>query len=44
MALHDGVLQLPHVKALTERLVNEALADIDTPPLQGELALTQDHR
>jgi hypothetical protein len=43
MALHDGVRSYPQIKALTERLLNEALADIDTP-LQGELALTQDDR
>jgi hypothetical protein len=41
MALHDGAGSYKQIKALTERLLNEALADIDAP-VQGELALTQD--
>ena len=41
MALHDGIRSYKQIKALTERLLNEALAAIDTP-LQGELVLTQD--
>lgn len=36
-----------HVKALTERLVADALAAIDSspdvPPVQAELPLTQEH-
>ena len=40
-ALHDGIRSYPQIKALTERLLNEALADIDAP-VQGELVLTQD--
>jgi len=43
MAMHDGVCSHQQIKALTERLLSEALADIDTP-VQGELALTQDDR
>lgn len=43
MALHDGVRSYQQIKALTERLLNEALAHSDTP-VQGELALTQDDR
>ena len=43
MALHEGARSYPQIKALTERLLNEALADIDTT-IQGELALTQDDR
>jgi transposase len=41
MALHDGVDSYKQIKALTERLLNEALADLDTP-VQGELTFTQD--
>ncbi len=41
MALHEGIGSYQQIKALTERLLNDALADIDTP-VQGELALTQD--
>lgn len=41
MALHEGIGSYKQIKALAERLLNEALADIDAP-LQGELALTQD--
>jgi transposase len=41
MAMHDGVRSYKQIKALTERLLAEALADLDTP-VQGELALTQD--
>ena len=45
-ALVDGIYSYRHVKAATEKLVAEALAAIDhadTQPLQGELALTQEH-
>ena len=41
LALHDGVRSYKQIKALTERLLNEALADIDAP-VQGELTFTQD--
>ena len=41
MALHEGIGGYQQIKALTERLLNEALGDIDAP-VQGELALTQD--
>jgi transposase len=41
MALHDGARSYQQIKALTERLLADALADIDAP-VQGELALTQD--
>ncbi|EXI77008.1 MAG: hypothetical protein AW10_04096 [Candidatus Accumulibacter appositus] len=43
MALHEGVRSYRQIKTLTERLLNEALADSDTP-VQGELVLTQDDR
>jgi transposase len=45
-ALTDGIYSYRHVKVATERLVTEALAAIDradVAPVQGELALTQDH-
>ena len=45
-ALADGIYSYRHVKVATERLVTEALAAIDradAAPVQGELALTQDH-
>ena len=45
-ALADGIYSYRHVKAATEKLVTEALSAIDrtdTTPVQGELALTQDH-
>jgi len=45
-ALADGIHSYKHVKAATERLVNEALAAIDlagAAPVQGELELIQDH-
>ena len=41
MALHEGIGGYKQIKALTERLLNEALDDIDAP-VQGELVLTQD--
>ena len=41
-AIADGVHSYRHVKALTEKLVADALAAIDGPR-QGELALTQEH-
>lgn len=40
MALHEGVASYMQIKALTERLFNDAVAGIDAP-IQGELALTQ---
>jgi transposase len=40
LALHEGVGSYKQIKALTERLFNDAVAGIDAP-LQGELALTQ---
>lgn len=40
MALHEGLGSYKQIKALTERLFNDAVAGIDAP-LQGELALTQ---
>jgi transposase len=46
-ALSDGIYSYKHVKALTERLVADALAAIDSapdaPPAQTELPLTQAH-
>lgn len=45
-ALADGIYSYRHVKAATEKLVAEALAAIDradATPVQGELALTQEH-
>ena len=44
-ALADGVHSYRHVKALTEKLVADALASLDQaePSGQGELALTQDN-
>ena len=40
MAIHDGVRSYKQIKALTERLLAEALIELDTPA-QGELTLTQ---
>jgi len=37
-----GVPSYKHVKALTERLLEQALAELDAP-VQGELSLTQEH-
>ena len=42
-AISDGLHSYRHVKALTEKLVADALAAIDAPPSQAELALTQEH-
>ena len=46
-ALNDGIHSYKHVKALTERLVAEALATIDsapeTPLALSERPLTQEH-
>jgi transposase len=42
MALQDGVTSYKQIQALTERLFAKALAGLDAP-IQGELALTQDH-
>ena len=46
-AMLDGVYSYKHVKALTERLVADALAAIDAAPdaspAQAELPLTQEH-
>ena len=41
-AITDGLHSYRHVKALTEKLVADALATIDAAP-QTELALTQEH-
>ena len=41
-AMHEGVTSYRHIKALTERLVSEALQALDTPT-QAELPLTQSH-
>jgi len=41
MALHEGGRSYQQIKALTERLLAEALATLDLP-VQHELALTQD--
>ena len=41
-AISDGLHSYRHVKALTEKLVADALAALDVPP-QAELALTQEH-
>jgi len=41
MAMHEGIGSYKQIKALTERLLSEALANIDAP-VQGELTLTQD--
>jgi transposase len=41
-ALHEGVYSYRHIKALTERLVDEALRALDAP-IQIELPLTQSH-
>jgi hypothetical protein len=40
MATHDGVRSYKQIRALTERLLAQALTDLDTP-VQGELDLTQ---
>ena len=45
-AIADGIYSYRHVKAATEGLVADALAAIDhadATPVQGELALTQEH-
>jgi hypothetical protein len=44
-AIVDGVHSYRHVKELTEKFVADALAAIDIvdSPMQGELALTQEH-
>ena len=44
-AIEDGVHSYRHIKSLTERLVNDALALIDTPGLDvpGAIELTQSH-
>jgi transposase len=45
-AIADGIHSYKHVKALTEKLVADALAAIDradATPVQTELALTQEH-
>ncbi len=46
-ALAEGIHSYQHVKAVTEKLVADALAAIDhedpTAPTQGQLALTQEH-
>ncbi|MHB9052216.1 MAG: IS21 family transposase, partial [Thiomonas delicata] len=42
-AIADGLHSYQYVKALTEKLVADALAAIDAPPPQAELALTQEH-
>jgi hypothetical protein len=42
-AITDGVHSYRHVKAITEKLVADALAAIETSPVQAELALTQEH-
>jgi transposase len=45
-AMADGIHSYQHVKKVTERLVTEALEaidQIDTSPVQAELALTQEH-
>ena len=44
-SMADGIHSYRHVKALTEKLVADALAAIDRAdePRQGELALTQEH-
>ena len=41
-ASREGAPSYRQVKALTERLLEQALADLDTP-IQGELPLTQEH-
>ncbi|MDR5777136.1 MULTISPECIES: IS21 family transposase [unclassified Caballeronia] len=42
IAMREGVPSYKHVKALTERLLEQALAELDAP-VQGELPLTQEH-
>jgi transposase len=42
IAMREGLPSYKHVKALTERLLEEALAELDAP-IQGELPLTQEH-
>ena len=42
IALRDGVRSYKQIQVLTERLLNETIAAIDSP-IQGELVLTQDH-
>ncbi|MDR5738019.1 IS21 family transposase [Caballeronia sp. LZ016] len=42
IAVREGVTSYKQVKALTERLLEQALAELDTP-IQGELPLTQEH-
>jgi transposase len=41
-AMHEGVCSYGHVKTLTEQLMEEALALLDTPN-PGEVSLTQSH-
>ncbi|EQD75944.1 integrase core domain protein, partial [mine drainage metagenome] len=41
-AIADGVHSYRHVKALTEKLVADALATLDATPPQGDLALIQE--
>ena len=41
-AMHEGVYSYAHIKALTERLVSDALRLLDAP-VQAELPLTQSH-
>ena len=42
LALQEGVCSYQHIHATTERLTAAALANLDAP-VQGELALIQDH-
>jgi hypothetical protein len=42
IAMREGVPSYKQVKALTERLLEQALAELDAP-IQGELPLTQEH-
>jgi transposase len=42
-ALQEGLYSYRHVKALTERLVEQALAQIDAQPSPASAPLTQDH-
>lgn len=42
IVMREGVPSYKQVKALTERLLEQALAELDAP-VQGELPLTQEH-
>lgn len=43
MAMSEGVYSYGHVKTLTERLMEDALALLDAPDSEANLSLTQSH-